>query len=282
MYFKIISFRWLVLKHGAFQRFQFSRFALKKMCVLNTVRLTAVHTCYFEVRPPRNSMLSQIPHWFPPISVLIYWVNLIYWVWRLRWQMQRFSLIYFNWWKQWKRINDKVRIKEPPHPQNVIKNKRSPNSFLIGLKSRRVWLVFTEDLLNKWDLSATLQHCPIRVQEQLRDSFVSFFFCKQHTDFGCVAQQKVVWISLPAEDQCEADEGRSKKSARRSRAQTKNSRGPKVIGSERSDLSSHRRGGSLCEIVKAWRWKTKEKKCLRCGFKSARRCLHILLFSSST
>lgn len=138
--------------------------------------------------------------------------------------LRRFSLIYLNWWKQWKRVIDKVRIKEH-FPQNVIKNKRSANSFLIGLKSRRVWLVFTEDLSNKWDLSGTLQHCPIRVPQHLR---VSVFFL-QAIDFGCLAQHKVVWIST-AGDQSETDEGWTKKISEEESSANKTAGWPRSSG----------------------------------------------------
>lgn len=189
--------------------------------------------------------------------------------------LRRFRLIYFNWWKRWKRINDKVKIKDNP-PKNLIKNKRSANSFLISLKSRRVWLVFTEDLSNKWDLSAPLQHCPIRVQEQLRVSF--FFFFASNIDFGWVPHQKVVRISITAGDQSGRDEGWTKKSARRRQARNKTAGGPRSLGVRGVTYQESPLGKQV-----VWNGESLTVKDQRiCGFKSAKRCLHILLFSFFT
>lgn len=112
------------------------------------------------------------------------------------------------------------------------------------------------------------------VQSESRNSS-GFRFCR-------------LWLCGASESSLDLWSGRrserdSRGLARRRRAQTKpQGGGAKVIGSERSDLSSVSAvGGQGGAAGVKWRTADSGKKILRCGFKSARRCLHILWLSFS-
>lgn len=131
----------------------------------------------------------------------------------------------------------------------MIKNKSSAISFLISPGSHRVWLVFTEDLSNKWDLSAILQHRPIRAREQLR------VFFRQETHWlwlcGRIESSLNLYTNRRSERDRRGTDKKKKKNQRGEGKRKQNGRGAKVTESVRSDLSGVTAGEAAC--VKWWK-----------------------------